>query len=318
MQNHDPLFDEIHHALDAIQPTEEAKDRIYRRVFEHQAIAESERPAKKPWYLRWQTSAIGTAALACVVVLTVLIHGYLPSDETAQLEVVPQQTTISAESNLSAETTTTAATAEFAAVQVTSVTSEITTSDKSDNETTSTDETAQAEAQTTCTETQAQTQGQTQTAPAQTTAPPRQTTAARHSTTAIQQTTTQATTTAHTTQTTAPAIVTTQAKTTTTQTVTTTTAESETTETTVSGLPIRQSIFAYNRLSWNGVLYETAYDTVNSRDIDTYLGAAVTEGESVSDTYTVLVYTIQGESEGETLAVQYAGMNAYYIFTIVT
>ncbi|MCC8110442.1 MAG: hypothetical protein LIO74_02060 [Ruminococcus sp.] len=87
-----------------------------------------------------------------------------------------------------------------------------------------------------------------------------------------------------------------------------------TTTTTQTSLTLRQSIFLYYELNWNGVWYDTQYITISSLDISNYLGPAVTEGTDVDDTYTVLVYEIECVDTSESLVVQYAEKDEYYIF----
>ena len=96
MQNmeQDPIQKLIQDAAEPLAPTEAAKDRMYaeimRRAAEKQA---SKHQKRRPWYQRWQTSA-GAVALACVVLAFSALHGRLPQNGAGQLEVVPEQTTV--------------------------------------------------------------------------------------------------------------------------------------------------------------------------------------------------------------------------------
>ncbi|MCD7960122.1 MAG: hypothetical protein LUF89_11850 [Ruminococcus sp.] len=83
MPTNDPMQKKIQEALEKIQPTEEAKDRMYLEIMRRSAledIAKREKIQKKPWYLRWQTSAIGTAALAFAIIFTAAIYTRIPQN----------------------------------------------------------------------------------------------------------------------------------------------------------------------------------------------------------------------------------------------
>ena len=79
--------------------------------------------------------------------------------------------------------------------------------------------------------------------------------------------------------------------------------------------PTMENIRYYYRLMWDGMPYDTEYETISSEQIVSYLGVGVTSGPDVGDTFTVLVYEIESEGETAQLAVQYAGMDEYYLFT---
>ena len=81
-------------------------------------------------------------------------------------------------------------------------------------------------------------------------------------------------------------------------------------------VPIRQNIYLYYKLTWEGNLYDTDYMEVSSSSLDQYLGYGVTRGNDVEDTYTVLIYSIVGVDPVQQVAVQYAGEEKYYVFTI--
>ena len=79
--------------------------------------------------------------------------------------------------------------------------------------------------------------------------------------------------------------------------------------------PTMENIRYYYRLMWDGTPYDTEYETISSEQIVSYLGVGVTSGPDVGDTFTVLVYEIESEEGVAQLAVQYAGMDEYYLFT---
>ena len=89
-----------------------------------------------------------------------------------------------------------------------------------------------------------------------------------------------------------------------------------TTASSVETVPIRQNIYLYYKLTWEGNPYDTDYMEVPSSSLDQYLGYGVTRGNDVEDTYTVLIYSIVGVDPVQQVAVQYAGEEKYYVFTI--
>ena len=89
-----------------------------------------------------------------------------------------------------------------------------------------------------------------------------------------------------------------------------------TTASSVETVPIRQNIYLYYKLTWEGNPYDTDYMEVSSSSLDQYLGYGVTRGNDVEDTYTVLIYSIVGVDPVQQVAVQYAGEEKYYVFTI--
>lgn len=283
----------LHHALDQIQPDENAKDRMYLEIMRRASAAEQPVEKKRPWYLRWQTSAGAcTAALVCVVVAVAALHSRMPQGGTDQLEVVPPTVTTQAQTPEAPVTTTapesreTAAETGTTAAAVTEETAAVTVSVTAQET-----RTAQADTEAVMPETVPQPQCTTAAV----------TTAAQHTT--VKPSTTISATTAATAHTAAE---------TTAQTVQTTTAA----ETTTSHVPIRQNIFHYFMLEWGGEHYDTTYVEVPSKDVQYYLGYGVTNGTDVGDTYTVLIYGIVGEDPSQKLAVQYAGEDEYYVFNV--
>ena len=89
-----------------------------------------------------------------------------------------------------------------------------------------------------------------------------------------------------------------------------------TTASSVETVPIRQNIYLYYKLTWEGNPYDTDYMEVSSSSLDQYLGYGVTRGNDVEDTYTVLIYSIVGVDPVQQVAVQYVGEEKYYVFTI--
>ena len=100
----------------------------------------------------------------------------------------------------------------------------------------------------------------------------------------------------------------------------TTAAETQTkltTKSSQSNISIRQNIYLYHILVWQGISYDTQYTEISSRELDEYLGNGITNGEDVDDTYVVLIYSVKGADGAQQLAIQYAGTNQYYLFTAV-
>ena len=90
-----------------------------------------------------------------------------------------------------------------------------------------------------------------------------------------------------------------------------------TTKSSQSNISIRQNIYLYHILVWQGISYDTQYTEISSRELDEYLGNGITNGEDVDDTYVVLIYSVKGADGAQQLAIQYAGTNQYYLFTAV-
>ena len=90
-----------------------------------------------------------------------------------------------------------------------------------------------------------------------------------------------------------------------------------TTKSSQSNISIRQNIYLYHILVWQGIFYDTQYTEISSRELDEYLGNGITNGEDVDDTYVVLIYSVKGADGAQQLAIQYAGTNQYYLFTAV-
>lgn len=256
------------------------------------SVAETPPAKPKPWYLRWQTSAGAcTAALLCVVVVAAAVHGRMPQGGTGQLDIVSPTVTTQA-SELPADTeqpdeTETRPQTETTAAEtgVTVHSAEITAGTAVGNAS------AAAESSTVPAEdeivspvspeiTVPQKPQQQETQPVVTTAAPQtkpvQTTAAPE----------------------------------------TVTEPPATTASSVETVPIRQNIYLYYKLTWEGNPYDTDYMEVSSSSLDQYLGYGVTRGNDVEDTYTVLIYSIVGVDPVQQVAVQYAGEEKYYVFTI--
>ena len=280
-QEDEKLERRLHQVMEQIQPDEDAKDRMYLEIM---------RPAKpKPWYLRWQTSAGAcTAALLCVVVVAAAVHGRMPQGGTGQLDIVSPTVTTQA-SELPADTeqpdeTETRPQTENTAAEtgVTVHSAEITAGTAVGNASAAAESsTVPAEDEIVSPEiTVPQKPQQQETQPVVTTAAPQtkpvQTTAAPE----------------------------------------TVTEPPATTASSVETVPIRQNIYLYYKLTWEGNPYDTDYMEVSSSSLDQYLGYGVTRGNDVEDTYTVLIYSIVGVDPVQQVAVQYAGEEKYYVFTI--
>lgn len=294
MPTNDPMQKKIQEALEKIQPTEEAKDHMYLEIMRRSAledIAKREKIQKKPWYLRWQTSAIGTAALAFAIIFTAAIYTRIPQNGDEQVAVIDseniQTTIVTDETDIPATTTdtdvndenawqgqtaTTAVTSENSAIETETTTVTRTVYSNGDNSSENSDSFTTTASTNITAAVVAQTTTQTKT-----------------TTVTIAKTTTKKTTKATTAITTRTTTQTTRF--TSVQTTDTDAKQTEsTTTTTQASLTLRQSIFLYYELNWNGVWYDTQYITISSLDISNYLGPAVTEGADVDDTYTVLVY----------------------------
>lgn len=293
-QEDEKLERRLHQVMEQIQPDEDAKDRMYLEIMRRASVAETPPAKPKPWYLRWQTSAGAcTAALLCVVVVAAAVHGRMPQGGTGQLDIVsPTVTTQASELSADTEQSDETETRPQTETGVTVYSAEITAGTAAGNAS------AAAESSTVPAEdeivspvspeiTVPQKPQQQETQPVVTTAAPQTTAAA----------------------TTVPKAETTAAPETVTEPPATTASSVET-------VPIRQNIYLYYKLTWEGNPYDTDYMEVSSSSLDQYLGYGVTRGNDVEDTYTVLIYSIVGVDPVQQVAVQYAGEEKYYVFTI--
>lgn len=290
-QEDEKLERRLHQVMERIQPDEDAKDRMYLEIMRRASAAETPPAKPKPWYLRWQTSAGAcTAALLCVVVVAAAVHGRMPQGGTGQLDIVsPTVTTQASELPADTEQPDETETRPQTETGVTVHSAEITAGTAAGNAS------AVAESSTVPAEdeivspeiTVPQKPQQQETQPVVTTAAPQTTAAA----------------------TTVPKAETTAAPETVTEPPATTASSVET-------VPIRQNIYLYYKLTWEGNPYDTDYMEVSSSSLDQYLGYGVTRGNDVEDTYTVLIYSIVGVDPVQQVAVQYAGEEKYYVFTI--
>lgn len=290
-QEDEKLERRLHQVMERIQPDEDAKDRMYLEIMRRASVAETPPAKPKPWYLRWQTSAGAcTAALLCVVVVAAAVHGRMPQGGTGQLDIVsPTVMTQASELPADTEQPDETETRPQTETGVTVHSAEITAGTAAGNAS------AVAESSTVPAEdeivspeiTVPQKPQQQETQPVVTTAAPQTTAAA----------------------TTVPKAETTAAPETVTEPPATTASSVET-------VPIRQNIYLYYKLTWEGNPYDTDYMEVSSSSLDQYLGYGVTRGNDVEDTYTVLIYSIVGVDPVQQVAVQYAGEEKYYVFTI--
>lgn len=305
MPNHEEQMErQLRHALERLTPDDAAKDRMYLEVMRRAALSQK-KVKKRPWYLRWQTSAgICTAGLVCVVVAVASVHGRMPQNGAGQLQVVSPETVTTAEQSEFAVTTA------LPEQQLKNITAAVSTMRLDKTET--------------CTQTIADAASESDVA---FTADQGTESAAAIMTTVWdvqgelqQETVTAAVTTAPQTkapkpQTTAPAETMAPGE--------ETDVSGEKTEDTNSAsdvtrpdVPIRQNIYLYYKLTWNDAHYDTCYTEITGKSLEQYLGYGVTRGTDVEDTYTVLIYSIVGVDPAQQLAVQYAGESSYYIFTV--
>lgn len=303
-QEDEKLERRLHQVMEQIQPDEDAKDRMYLEIMRRASVAETPPAKPKPWYLRWQTSAGAcTAALLCVVVVAAAVHGRMPQGGTGQLDIVSPAVTTQA-SELPADTEQPDETETRPQAETTAAETGVTVHSAGTTAGTAAgNASAAAESSTVPAEdkivspvspeiTVPQKPQQQETQPVVTTAAPQ---------TKPVQTTAAATTVPKAETTAVPETV---------------TKPPATTASSVETVPIRQNIYLYYKLTWEGNPYDTDYMEVSSSSLDQYLGYGVTRGNDVEDTYTVLIYSIVGVDPVQQVAVQYAGEEKYYVFTI--
>lgn len=298
----------IQQALSHLSPDEDAKDRMYYAVLQR---ASQQPVKKKAWYLRWQTSAgVCAAAMACVVVMLAAVHGRMPQNGSEQLPIVQLQTMATTISDSSSGTLPLQTTGgvDSQPKKTTTISRTVQENADSETETRAASEECQTEMQLSATE-----------APMQAVQVTSKEGESHHAATVTEPKETQVSQTQPTAKKTEPTVMVTTAGTATRTepseiqpSVTTAALSSE--EDPSEEPPIQQNIYLYHKLTWNDVYYDTQYVETASRGL-IYLGSAVTCGESVDDTYVVLVYAISGTDPTQRLAVQYAGKDAYYIFT---
>ncbi len=287
----------IRQALDNIVPDEVTKDRMYLEILRKASLSEA-KPVKKPWYLRWQTSAgVCSAACICAVIAIAALHHQIPAEIEGELPVVTQPAV------------TTVSEAEIVPLKTTAASQVTTQLHASVTETAAvtTEQTAvcglTAEQTDTAVQTAVKTSVQTAAAnlqkPVVTTAAtgtakkPEQTTAATKATNPAQQeeiTTIAATVPQQTTQ--------------------------AVTTTTTPNVHIYQNIRLYPDLIYQDISYKTDYVSISGQDL-TYIGPGLTYGPDVENTHTVLIYSMEGTDTAQQLAVQYVGETTYYLFYAV-
>lgn len=88
--------------------------------------------------------------------------------------------------------------------------------------------------------------------------------------------------------------------------------------TTFRGVPTYGSLYDFQYARWNGVHYQTNYETISCEELDDLAGFSVAiqaEGDRV---YTILVYPLKGYSIQDCIAVQYAGDGDYFYFYAIS
>lgn len=95
------------------------------------------------------------------------------------------------------------------------------------------------------------------------------------------------------------------------------TEEIETT-TTFRGVPTYGSLYDFQYARWNGVHYQTNYETVSYEELDDLAGFSVAIQAEGSRVYTILVYPLKGYSIQDCIAVQYAGDEDYFYFYAIS
>lgn len=291
-------------ALENIRPDENAKDRMYLEVMRRASVQSA---PKKPWYLRFRTSAgLCGMAMAFIVVAVAALHSRMPEDGAEKLSMadLPQETqtqTTTAAENIGTQLTqsggTTPASSVTATTVVVTVKEERVTQSLAERKT----ETAGAAWRPEITLSQ----------PVESDLCPEKTTVAAQTKPSNEQT--QKPSVGTKPAQTAPAE---DVKTDLPQTDAPTKTEVAVTMTEPVDIPIRQNIYLYYALTFQGELYTTDYMPITGSSL-TYLGPGVTSGKDVDDTHTVLIYAIDGADQKTQLAVQYAGETEYYLFQAV-
>lgn len=294
--------DEIKRAWDRLTPDEETKERMLSAILEKSAAMEQETSAKPvgtPWYVRLRIPmGVSAAAMACAVIVTLAVgNPLLVNNGSSRQELLGTQPVSgmhTTEPVVSAYTGTCAADTEAAWASETMQTTSHTTAETDFTET-SLDIFLKEGG--TVLETSAFQKPMVSAAVTTPTEMP----AASSDTTAAPATT-------WTTVTEMTEIQTTQ-----TETAAETTANSNET----SPPSLYGNLYDFNHVSWSGLSYDTAYETVSYEELENFLGSGVAVGDTVDGSYTILLYEIHGMPVERGLAVQYAGQNAYYLFYCV-
>lgn len=95
------------------------------------------------------------------------------------------------------------------------------------------------------------------------------------------------------------------------------TEEIETT-TTFRGVPTYGSLYDFQYARWDGVHYQTNYETVSYEELDGLAGFSVAIQAEGNRVYTILVYPLKGYSIQDCIAVQYAGDEDYFYFYAIS
>ncbi len=95
------------------------------------------------------------------------------------------------------------------------------------------------------------------------------------------------------------------------------TEETETT-TTFRGVATYGSLYDFQYARWNGVHYQTNYETVSYEALGDLAGFSVAIQTEGSRVYTILVYPLEGYSIQDCIAVQYAGDEDYFYFYAIS
>lgn len=300
--------EEIKKAWECLTPDEQTKERMLQAILEKSAAMEQEESAKPnaiPWYVRLRVPmGISAAAMACAMIVTLAVdHPLLVNNGSSRqelLETMPVSGMHTTEPDVSAEAEQKPVTAETEMTQteVSVQTTKPTTMQSVSSTTASLNNflkssTAATEAVTAPTPIVSA----VVTSPTEvtvlssiTTEAPVTTLAEVEETTAVSEKTTE----------------TTAVLTTTTTTVTTTALPS-----------LYGDMYDFNHVTWSGINYMTDYVTVPLSDLVNYLGSGVAVGDTVSGSYTILLYEIDGMPIEKGFAVHYAGQDAFYLFYCV-
>lgn len=275
--------EDIKKAFESITPDNEAKERMLKAIMEKsQAASEnaSAKPENTPWYVKFKAQiGVCSAAAVCAAVfaLTVISPGIKDIGDTNNF-VVPKPSEEIAATQAAVTGITTGTDKEDAALTVAYTTSVSENHQQGENTSKNTTNVSKV----LCV------------------------TDAHHSdivTKAVNTTT--AASPLLTTNTTTPS--------TETHTETSSVSAETSTETTVSSYGLYGNLFDFSHVTWAGKSYSTDYAETSYSKIKNILGSGVAMDDE-GNTYTILLYSIDGVPVEDGLAVQYIGNTNYYVF----
>ncbi len=301
--------DEIKKAWDCLTPDEEAKNRMLQGIMAKAAAMEQEESAKPeektPWYIRLRVPmGFSAAAMACAMVVTFAAgNSAIMNNGSSRQELLgtkPVSGMHTTDALAPAETTQTTTAASVEAIRTTAAIEAAKASF-----TTVTSALTEAPIDNTIITNSTETEAFVETKPIVSNV--------------VTSPTSQMVTSSITTEgsVTTPAATTSETQAQTTVLTSDTTVKTTTVGTTASYPSLYGDMYDFNHVSWAGLNYDTAYETIEYMELENHLGSGIAVGDAVDGSYTILLYKVKDMPIEKGLAVQYAGQTEYYLFYCV-